>query len=209
MQASPPLTALLRSHSHSHLHSPLWPALSPCPPLILKNLNIQSLRAAHWSLRPLVPPSSIASLHSTRRSFITRTPVQTARTSPRTFSHFLSTPAAQPSLAASLTPWNLPIVYSAPRLFSTSNRSSMKGYIQILSAGTADCPPSVVFHFDSQRYLINCGEGTQRLCIESKMRFSKLRTVLLTRTHWDVMGGLPGIFFFVYGQTNAPFICCP
>ncbi|GJJ73180.1 ribonuclease Z [Entomortierella parvispora] len=69
----------------------------------------------------------------------------------------------------------------------------MKGYIQILSAGTADCPPSVVIHFDSQRYLINCGEGTQRLCIESKMRFSKLKTVLLTRTHWDVMGGLPGM----------------
>ncbi|KAG0046168.1 hypothetical protein BGZ83_008642 [Gryganskiella cystojenkinii] len=69
----------------------------------------------------------------------------------------------------------------------------MKAYLQILSAGTADCPPSVVLHFDSQRYLINCGEGTQRLCMESRMRFAKLRTVLLTRTHWDVMGGLPGM----------------
>ena len=170
--------------------------LSPCPPFIPKNLNIQSLRTAHWSLRPLVPPSPVTSLHSTRRSFITRA-VQTARTSPRSFPPLLSAPTARPLLTAPLFLWKLPIAYSAPRLFSTSNRSSMKGYLQILSAGTADCPPSVVFHFDSQRYLINCGEGTQRLCMESKLRFSKLKTVLLTRTHWDVMGGLPGEFFFV------------
>ncbi|KAF9184264.1 hypothetical protein BGZ51_003462 [Haplosporangium sp. Z 767] len=69
----------------------------------------------------------------------------------------------------------------------------MKAYLQVLSTGTADCSPSVILHFDSQRYMINCGEGTQRLCMESRLRFSKLRTILLTRTHWDCMGGIPGI----------------
>ncbi|KAG0335250.1 hypothetical protein BG004_000073 [Podila humilis] len=41
--------------------------------------------------------------------------------------------------------------------------------------------------------MINCGEGTQRLCMESKMRFSKLKTILLTRNHWDCIGGVPGM----------------
>ncbi|KAG0290120.1 hypothetical protein BGZ98_003586, partial [Dissophora globulifera] len=69
----------------------------------------------------------------------------------------------------------------------------MKAQLQILSAGTADCPPSVVVSFDGQRYLINCGEGTQRLCMETRFRFSKIKTLLFTRTHWDCMGGAPGM----------------
>ncbi|KAF9909274.1 Zinc phosphodiesterase ELAC protein 2 [Linnemannia zychae] len=69
----------------------------------------------------------------------------------------------------------------------------MKAYLQVLSTGTADCPPSIILHFDSQRYMINCGEGTQRLCMEQKVRFSKLKTILFTRTHWDCIGGAPGM----------------
>ncbi|KAK3815639.1 MAG: beta-lactamase-like protein [Linnemannia elongata] len=69
----------------------------------------------------------------------------------------------------------------------------MKAYLQVLSTGTADCPPSVILHFDSQRYMINCGEGTQRLCMQQKVRFSKLKTILFTRTHWDCIGGAPGM----------------
>ncbi|KAF9974037.1 Zinc phosphodiesterase ELAC protein 2 [Actinomortierella ambigua] len=69
----------------------------------------------------------------------------------------------------------------------------MKAYLQILSNGTADCSPSIILHFDSQRYMINCGEGTQRLCMESKLRFSKLKTIFFTRTHWDCAGGVPGM----------------
>ncbi|KAG0231928.1 Zinc phosphodiesterase ELAC protein 2 [Actinomortierella wolfii] len=69
----------------------------------------------------------------------------------------------------------------------------MKAYLQILSNGTVDCRPSLILHFDSQRYMINCSEGTQRLCMESKMRFSKLKTIFFTRTHWDCAGGVPGM----------------
>ena len=81
----------------------------------------------------------------------------------------------------------------------------MKAYLQILSTGTADCPPSIVLHFDSQRYMINCGEGIQRLCLESKFRYGKLKTVLLTRNHWDCFGGLPGkytLFFSIRVDKN-------
>ncbi|KAF9396722.1 Zinc phosphodiesterase ELAC protein 2 [Podila verticillata] len=69
----------------------------------------------------------------------------------------------------------------------------MKAYLQVLSTGTADCSPSIILHFDSQRYMINCGEGTQRLCMESKLRFSKLQTILFTRNHWECFGGVPGM----------------
>ncbi|KAF9338391.1 Zinc phosphodiesterase ELAC protein 2 [Podila minutissima] len=69
----------------------------------------------------------------------------------------------------------------------------MRAYLQVLSTGTADCPPSVILHFDQKRYMINCGEGIQRLCTENKVRLTKLQTLMLTRTHWDCTGGLPGI----------------
>ncbi|KAF9585055.1 Zinc phosphodiesterase ELAC protein 2 [Lunasporangiospora selenospora] len=69
----------------------------------------------------------------------------------------------------------------------------MKGYLQILSTGTTDCSPSVLIQLDNHKYMINCGEGTQRLCMQSKAKFSKLKAIMLTRTHWDAMGGLPGM----------------
>ncbi|KAF9936074.1 Zinc phosphodiesterase ELAC protein 2 [Modicella reniformis] len=69
----------------------------------------------------------------------------------------------------------------------------MRAYVQILSTGTGDCPPSVAIHFDTQRYLINCGEGTQRLSLQNRFRFIKVKTILFTRTHWDCMGGAPGL----------------
>ncbi|KAF9355891.1 hypothetical protein BGX26_006002 [Mortierella sp. AD094] len=69
----------------------------------------------------------------------------------------------------------------------------MRAYVQILSTGTEDCSPSVAFHIDSQRYLVNCGEGTQRLCLESKFRLAKLKTMLFTRVNWETFGGAPGM----------------
>ncbi|KAG0029084.1 Zinc phosphodiesterase ELAC protein 2 [Podila clonocystis] len=73
----------------------------------------------------------------------------------------------------------------------------MRAYLQVLSTGTADCPPSVILHFDQKRYMINCGEGIQRLCTENKVRLTKLQTLMLTRTHWDCTGGLPGMVFLM------------
>ncbi|TPX59210.1 hypothetical protein SpCBS45565_g07802 [Spizellomyces sp. 'palustris'] len=68
----------------------------------------------------------------------------------------------------------------------------MKSYIQILGTQTGDTTPSVLVFFDSQRYLFNAGEGTQRFCIENKVRLGKLTNVFLTRINWDTCGGIPG-----------------
>ncbi|KAG0341979.1 tRNAse Z trz4, mitochondrial, partial [Podila humilis] len=70
-------------------------------------------------------------------------------------------------------------------------RSSHKKICKL--RGTPDCPPSVLLHFDQKRYMINCGEGVQRLCTEQKVRCTKLQTLLFTRTNWDCTGGLPDL----------------
>ncbi|ORX97727.1 Metallo-hydrolase/oxidoreductase [Basidiobolus meristosporus CBS 931.73] len=69
----------------------------------------------------------------------------------------------------------------------------MKSYIQIIGTSGVDVTPSVVVHFDSQRYLFNCGEGTQRLCVEKKVRLAKLQNIFFTRINWENTGGIPGM----------------
>lgn len=49
------------------------------------------------------------------------------------------------------------------------------------------------FFLMSIRYLFNCGEGTQRLAHEYKMRLAKLEHVFVTSASWDNIGGLPGV----------------
>lgn len=43
------------------------------------------------------------------------------------------------------------------------------------------------------RYLFNCGEGTQRIFNEQKLKLSKLNNIFLTRICWEYVGGLPGM----------------
>ena len=83
------------------------------------------------------------------------------------------------------------------RSFSSSLINAMKSSVQILGCSTGDTTPSVVIQYDTkhpQRYLFNCGEGTQRLCTQHKVKITKLKNVFLTRIHWECMGGLPGWF---------------
>lgn len=68
----------------------------------------------------------------------------------------------------------------------------MKAYIQVIGQNSPEGPPSLIVHYDSQRYLFNCREGTQRLCVQEKARLSKLSSVFLTRVDWECMGGLTG-----------------
>ncbi|KAJ2007357.1 hypothetical protein H4R26_000839, partial [Coemansia thaxteri] len=70
----------------------------------------------------------------------------------------------------------------------------MKWYAQIVKPCTYNQQStSVLVQIDTQRYLFNCGEGTQRLSFENKLRMSKLSAIFLTRVDWETMGGLPGM----------------
>ncbi|KAG9284291.1 hypothetical protein G9A89_002101 [Geosiphon pyriformis] len=71
----------------------------------------------------------------------------------------------------------------------------MKTFLQILGCATPDTTPSVLLHFDTKaprRYLFNCGEATQRICLENHLRLTRLQNIFATRIDWETMGGLPG-----------------
>ncbi|KAI8142237.1 beta-lactamase-like protein [Fennellomyces sp. T-0311] len=69
----------------------------------------------------------------------------------------------------------------------------MKAYIQFVGQSSVEGPPSIIVHYDSQRYMFNCREGTQRLFVEERVRMAKLRDIYLTRVEWQNIGGLPGM----------------
>ncbi|KAJ3154010.1 Zinc phosphodiesterase ELAC protein 2 [Geranomyces variabilis] len=78
----------------------------------------------------------------------------------------------------------------------------MKSYIQVLGTETGDTTPAVMFVADGQRYLFNAGEGTQRFCIENRVRLARLSNVFLTRVKWDTCGGLPGMLLSLASAGN-------
>ncbi|KAJ6648448.1 Ribonuclease Z, mitochondrial [Pseudolycoriella hygida] len=65
--------------------------------------------------------------------------------------------------------------------------------VQVVGSGSLGSPASVYLFTDQQRYLFNCGEGTQRLSHEHKTKLARLEHIFMTRTTWDRTGGLPGL----------------
>lgn len=53
--------------------------------------------------------------------------------------------------------------------------------------------PSLAVIADEQRYLIDCGEGTQRQILRSGIGFKRLNQILLTHSHLDHILGLGGL----------------
>lgn len=70
-----------------------------------------------------------------------------------------------------------------------------KCYIEISGSGgssAAGSLPTVFLFLDNSRYLFGCGEGTQRLLGESRIRFNCIGTILLPGMTWNEVGGLIG-----------------
>ncbi|XP_061557276.1 zinc phosphodiesterase ELAC protein 2 [Phycodurus eques] len=80
---------------------------------------------------------------------------------------------------------------------SRSKRSDVHGpatvYVQVVGAGSRDNAASLYVFSEYNRYLFNCGEGTQRLMHEHKLRASRLDNIFLTRMSWENVGGLSGM----------------
>jgi len=75
----------------------------------------------------------------------------------------------------------------------------MSVYLEIL--GTAgNSSPSIFLVMNDRRFLFNCGEGVQRLCIEHKIRLKKIERIFLTRLHSDAFGGVPGMMLSIGGS---------
>ncbi|MBC7256107.1 MAG: MBL fold metallo-hydrolase, partial [Chloroflexi bacterium] len=71
---------------------------------------------------------------------------------------------------------------------------------EICFLGTSASAPSIerglsatVVMYRDQRFLIDCGEGTQRQLLRSGLGFRKLDKILLTHGHLDHILGLGGL----------------
>ncbi|XP_032394095.1 zinc phosphodiesterase ELAC protein 2 isoform X2 [Etheostoma spectabile] len=66
-------------------------------------------------------------------------------------------------------------------------------YLQVVGAGSRDNAASLYVFSEYNRYLFNCGEGTQRLMQEHKLKAARLDNIFLTRLSWENVGGLSGM----------------
>lgn len=90
--------------------------------------------------------------------------------------------------------------------------------LQVLGSGAKGAPRSLYVFTDQTRYLFNCGEGTQRLAHEHKMKLAKLEHIFLTSNSWENTGGLPGVALTIqdigvpeitlHGAPRIVIICC-
>ncbi|KAM7538819.1 hypothetical protein Aperf_G00000048235 [Anoplocephala perfoliata] len=70
---------------------------------------------------------------------------------------------------------------------------SSRIHVTVVGTGSPGTPKSVLLCTDKTRYLINCGEGTQRILTEHKSKASKIQHVFFTRMSWRHLSGLLGI----------------
>ncbi|XP_047024752.1 ribonuclease Z, mitochondrial isoform X1 [Helicoverpa zea] len=66
-------------------------------------------------------------------------------------------------------------------------------YLQVLGSGARGAPNTLYLFTDQKRYLFNCGECTQRLAHEHKVKLSRLDHIFITTKTWQNIGGLPGL----------------
>ncbi|XP_055939624.1 zinc phosphodiesterase ELAC protein 2-like isoform X2 [Argiope bruennichi] len=66
-------------------------------------------------------------------------------------------------------------------------------YLSVLGNGSKSSSRALYMFTDHARYLFNCGEGTQRLAQEHKMKLSKLDDIFITHKSWENFGGLLGL----------------
>ncbi len=89
---------------------------------------------------------------------------------------------------------------SCGKILEESSLQQVKNLFRLVFLGTSASAPSVhrglsslmVLH-DEYRFLIDCGEGTQRQIMQSGLGFKRLNHVLITHGHLDHILGLAGL----------------
>ncbi|KAK2159117.1 hypothetical protein LSH36_158g04026 [Paralvinella palmiformis] len=71
---------------------------------------------------------------------------------------------------------------------------------QVVGCGYPGTPRSLMINLTHFKYLFNCGEGTQRICREHKMKPSKIKDIFFTRKSWTNVGGLVSLCFSLEGM---------
>ncbi|XP_067672969.1 zinc phosphodiesterase ELAC protein 2-like isoform X2 [Haliotis asinina] len=65
--------------------------------------------------------------------------------------------------------------------------------VVVIGSGGRGSPRSVIIDTSISKYLFNCGEGTQRIANEHKVKLAKLENIFITYKSWDNIGGLLGM----------------
>ncbi|KAG5279848.1 hypothetical protein AALO_G00082220 [Alosa alosa] len=83
-------------------------------------------------------------------------------------------------------------------------------YVQVVGSGSRDNDASLYVFSEYNRYLFNCGEGTQRLMQEHKLKAARLDNIFITRMNWKNVGGLSGMILTLK-DTGVPecVLCGP
>ncbi|XP_034045567.1 zinc phosphodiesterase ELAC protein 2 isoform X2 [Thalassophryne amazonica] len=113
----------------------------------------------------------------------------------RSLSHFVRSmeerTAPGPGTAAQKEPLRRQKIKEKRSKTGTDGPSNV--YVQVVGAGSRDAPPSLYVFSNLNKYLFNCGEGTQRLMQEHKLKVSLLDNIFITRLSWENVGGLSGM----------------
>ena len=90
----------------------------------------------------------------------------------------------------------------APRLQYRANQKEFEeSLFEIVFLGTSASAPSIhrgltaqIIKHNEYRFLVDCGEGTQRQILKSGLGFKRLNHILITHGHLDHILGLAGLF---------------
>lgn len=81
----------------------------------------------------------------------------------------------------------------------------MKYLIKAITTNNRDLKTSIYLAFDERAYLFNVPDGFQRMALNQKMKFNKVRYIFLSSLHPDHYSGFPG-FYLSAREANAGVI---
>ncbi|KAK8810465.1 hypothetical protein WA158_007040 [Blastocystis sp. Blastoise] len=70
--------------------------------------------------------------------------------------------------------------------------------VSILGCESGDSHFGFIVQLDKSKYLFNCGDGTQRICMEYKVHLKKLNALFLSSLTPEKIGGLAGMLLTIY-----------
>ena len=62
---------------------------------------------------------------------------------------------------------------------------------------------------DTSRYIVNFGDGSQRLAVQHKLKLSRVNSIFLTDVSWTSFGGITGASMTIAEHKNELSICGP
>ncbi|KAG7199911.1 hypothetical protein KM043_014354 [Ampulex compressa] len=83
--------------------------------------------------------------------------------------------------------------------FNNSTQGCVIATLEVLGSGAPGAASGVCLTTEDRKYLFNCGEGSQRIAHEHKLKLSKLNHLFITSASWKCMGGLPGTLLTMQG----------